>query len=306
MTPSHAFRPSVMLLETRALPSAIYATGLQNNEQDAYVAQAAQAENPVVFLGDSITYNWGTATRPAPGTSVFSEDFAPLGAANFGIYGDTTANLTARIEQGDLAGKPKVAVLMIGVNDIGEGHTALQAATGVLGVVDAIKAASPSTTILLLGVLPTDVAAFNPRIEQLDSLLSAVGNLPGVVYENPGAQFLEANGLANPSLLMDVVHPDQAGYTVLANAIDGTILDLLGQADYTADRPVPAETSATVPVASPAKTEPAASTAATDAVGPDVPVFLTPTPTDSTDAVATPSTAKAKSYATELINVTTT
>ncbi len=303
MTSSPAFRPSVLTLEGRSLPSAsIYTIPLLNQEQASYVAQAQQAVNPIVFFGDSITYNWGTGDRTAPGTSVFAKDFAALGAANFGIYGDTTANLIERVQGGDFAGKPKVAVVMIGFNDLLHGETSLQAATGVAGVVQSIEAASPRTTILLLGVLPSDQAAMNPKIQQLDALISVLGNHPGVIYENPGAQFLGTNDAAQPDLLIDGVHPDLAGYNIIANAIDGTVVKLLSEAEYTADRPAPTASSNPVPTAPTVSSAPTVSAEATTEPAVVIPNV---TSTDaSTGLIPLLTTTKSKTNETGLMNVT--
>lgn len=302
MIRSSVFRPSVTILEDRLLPSAsIYTIPLLNSEQASYVVQAAQADNPVVFFGDSITYNWGTATRTAPGTAVFSKYFAPLGAANFGIYGDNTTDLVERVQGGDFAGKPKVAVLMIGVNNLIQGQTPLQAATGVAQVILTIEAASPRTSILLLGVLPSDEPALNPKIQKLDSFISVLGNHPGVVYENPGVLLLGANGEAQPDLLMDVLHPDQAGYTLIAGAIDGTVVKLLQEADYQANQPQPTSSGSTVHAAS--VESPATVVTASEPASESALIPLVSTTGGSSDTMTSTAQSKAKDYATELIDV---
>src|SRR4051812_11010904 len=63
-----------------------------------YAATAARGGNPVVFLGDSITYRWGDAGHVGPGASAWQQAFAPLGAANFGINGDQTGNVLWRVD----------------------------------------------------------------------------------------------------------------------------------------------------------------------------------------------------------------
>ena len=168
-----AFRPSVMTLESRRVPTAgLYPDAARNALQASYVAQAETRSNDLVFLGDSITQYWGTAASPSAGKAAWSADFATLGAANFGIGGDTTGDLLGRIAGGDLAGQPGVVVLMIGVNDLMQGASADQAASGVGAVVQAIHAASPDSRVLLLGLLPTESASLNARIPEVNALIS--------------------------------------------------------------------------------------------------------------------------------------
>ncbi len=292
-----SFRPSLTILESRWLPTAsVYPDVFRNAVQQAYVAQADTATNPVVFLGDSITYNWGSATRPAPGSAAFTADFAGLGAANFGIVGDTTQELLGRVQGGDLNGQPKVAVVMIGFNDLFGGSTPEQAATGVASVVQAIRAESPDTKILLLGVLPSDVTALTPEIRQLDALISGLGSTPNVTYEDPGVLFERANGSANPALLMDLVHPDAAGYRAIADAIDATVLGLLDG--------IPPMTTAPS-TASPGPTSPVQSQPIVDAASPILGSIPTVTSIDISSTSPTTKTGHAHSFATELIDVST-
>jgi lysophospholipase L1-like esterase len=307
MTRSHAFRPSVLTLEDRSLPtSSIYSIPALNQLQDKFVAQAEKANNPVVFFGDSITFNWGaTFNTTAPGYSLFQKDFAPLGAANFGIPGDGTADLVQRIWGGDFAGKPKVAVVMIGINDLILGETPLQTAEGIVADVGTIEQASPKTTILLLGLLPTTNPILNPEVQEVNSMISGLANLPGVVYENPGALLLGSANAARPALLIDQIHPNSTGYLPIANAIDGTVVGLLEQADLESGQPIPFSTppgGRTTPIIVP--TPPVLTSASAS----DEVVIYIPTATTadaSTGLIPSTTTANPRNFATELIDAST-
>ena len=90
----------------------------------------------------------------AGGKAVWEKNFDPLKAANFGIGGDQTQHVLWRLQNGELDGiTPKVAVLMIGTNNIG-GHKADQIADGIMSIVKTIQEKSPKTKVLLLGVFP--------------------------------------------------------------------------------------------------------------------------------------------------------
>src|SRR5262249_5495435 len=114
-----------------------------------FMQQVRRQHNDVVFLGDSITEGWTTT-----GWQAWSAQIAPLRAVAFGIRGDQTQNVLWRVLNGELSGRPKVAVLMVGLNNLALGQSPEETAAGITAVVKSIRAISPGTKVLLLGVLP--------------------------------------------------------------------------------------------------------------------------------------------------------
>ena len=95
----------------------------------------------LMFLGNSITQDYEVSGPPE------WRDFAPVwqrfygdrNAINLGYNGDTTAHLLWRIENGEVAGiAPKVAVILIGANNLGRVHwSADDTVAGIDAIVDA-------------------------------------------------------------------------------------------------------------------------------------------------------------------------
>jgi lysophospholipase L1-like esterase len=189
---------------------------------DAFV-QIAQAGNlDVVFWGDSIT-DWWRST----GLSVWNQYFAPLKAANFGISGDQTQHVIWRVRNGELSGPPpKVAVLMIGINNLRSGNTPSDTSLGIKTIIGDIQRISPGTKVLLLSVLP--VATLRSPIDQINSTISGYANGTTIVYVNVGAKFLASNGSILPGVYSDGLHLTQAGYQIWADAIIGTLISMRG------------------------------------------------------------------------------
>ena len=80
MRRQRSFRPTLTILENRWVPAVgAYPDPFRTMIADGYATQAATGTNPVVFLGDSITFNWGTVTRDGPGSSSFRANFAAPG-----------------------------------------------------------------------------------------------------------------------------------------------------------------------------------------------------------------------------------
>src|SRR5262249_49674189 len=116
---------------------------------EGFVAIAKKGDVNVVFLGDSITDAWRNSGKKA-----WDKHFGPLKPANFGIGGDRTQHVLWRISNGEMEGiKPKVAVLMIGTNNVG-GDSADQIADGIKAIVQKLGELSPDTKVLLLAVFP--------------------------------------------------------------------------------------------------------------------------------------------------------
>jgi beta-glucosidase len=314
-----AFRPSVLRLEERIVPShghghgraahgggAVDAAGIQagsvpvaytpvNNFyatpewmglHNSYVSQANQGGQSVLFLGDSITNFWND---PARGLAAWQGQLAPLGATQFGIPGDQTADLLWRVENGELNGKPQVAVVMIGINDLMHGRSAADTANGVINVVEAIRAESPQTKILVLGLLPEiafNAAEVDSEVAQVNATLAGLDNGRDVRFLDLGGLFLQPDGTPSPALLGDGIHPNPEGYQVLADALVGPIAALLDpSAPVAPSAAAPKPQPSPAPAPTPHPSAPAATTPTTDPSSPpaSVPIwFVNPDPT--TDA----------------------
>src|SRR4051794_39857839 len=118
----------------------------------------------LIFLGDSITENWEKSGPPAwqEFKPVWQRFYGDRKAVNLGFKGDTTASLLWRIRNGEVAGiKPKVAVVLIGANNLGRVHWAAEdTLAGIDAIVQELRKRLPDTKILLLGVLPSDRSAW--------------------------------------------------------------------------------------------------------------------------------------------------
>src|SRR5205814_8869962 len=76
---------------------------------NAALAPAAADESPVVFMGDSITDNWGRR---------YGKFFPGKPYINRGIGGQTTPQMLIRFRPDVIALHPKVVVILAGTNDI--------------------------------------------------------------------------------------------------------------------------------------------------------------------------------------------
>lgn len=183
----------------------------------------------VAFLGDSITQGWEGA-----GKAAWDANFGSLGAVNFGFSGDRTEHVLWRLANGELiAAKPNVVVIMIGTNNLGHGSSnPAQTAMGVRAICDLIHKGSPSTKILLLGILPRGRTAddrLRVAVAEATQAFRDISNDKGVVFADTGYPFVWQSGNLKEHLMPDLLHLSAGGYEVWAKAIAPHVRAMLGQ-----------------------------------------------------------------------------
>lgn len=197
---------------------------------EATSRELARTHPTVLFVGDSITQWW---TRY--GMATWKRDFAPLGAVQDGVAGDTTSNLLFRLEAGGLVGiHPRVVVTLIGTNNIPLGQPPEEIVRGILAVVDVLQARVPGARILLLGLLPRGRPGSSERlaVAAVNRLL-ARGVPAGVTYLDPAAALLQPPGATASSpfrpgaMHSDLLHPAPGGYAMLGARLAPEVRALL-------------------------------------------------------------------------------
>jgi lysophospholipase L1-like esterase len=208
---------------------------------DAKQAELRAHPPALVFYGDSITQDWERQGPP----SWF--DFAPIwqrfygdrNAINLGFTGDTTASLLWRIQHGEATGiDPKVAVILIGANNLGRLHwSASDTVLGIDTIIRQLRARLPCTRILLLGILPSDRSAWATAttVAVNRELASQFAHAEDVRFLDVGHVFVR-DGRLDPDLYLDPrktppeapLHPTAQGQALMAAAMEPTLAGLMG------------------------------------------------------------------------------
>jgi lysophospholipase L1-like esterase len=199
-----------------------------------FLKKVASGEGDVIFLGDSITQGWEGAGKKA-----WADTFTPFKPVNLGIGGDRTGHVLWRITEGKELEplKPKLAVIMIGTNNTGV-HSAAEIAGGIKAIIDELRKQKPEMKILLLGVFPRgggigkeDTVAppekLNPKIKQINDLISKYADDKMVFYKDIGKEFLNAEGGLEKKIMPDLLHLSPAGYEIWAKAIKDDVAKLV-------------------------------------------------------------------------------
>lgn len=191
-------------------------------EHEELSKKASSTDSQLQFYGDSITNYINNGNR-----DTFQKNFAGLKPENFGIPGDISSELLYRVNHGELAGQPKLRVLMIGTNDLTADppRTAQEIAKTIGDIVKTMKLQDPAGKILIMGILPRDVHGDPQRDsrqakrEEVNHIVSGLDNGNTIRFLDIGSHFVEANGDARSDLLPDHVHPSHQGYQVWSDSI---------------------------------------------------------------------------------------
>ena len=188
-------------------------------EANAKLGVPVQGETRVVFLGDSITEAWDL--------SVF---FKGKPYVNRGISGQTTPQILLRFRQDVLALKPEIVVILAGTNDIAEntGPTTLgMIEDNLKSMVDLAR--ENGVRPILASVLPAAVYPWRPEIQPIEKILALnqwmkeYAATEGLGYlDYYSAMVNDQHGL-KPEFSGDGVHPNEAGYTIMASIVADAI-----------------------------------------------------------------------------------
>jgi beta-glucosidase len=189
-------------------------------------AKEAGTNAQLLFVGDSITQGW-----EGNGKAVWEKYYAPFYALNLGISSDHTQHVLWRLEHGNVDGlKPKVAVVLIGVNNIPEErNSASDVLAGVTAVVKILRQKLPDTKVLVLGIFPFR-ENFNPQrgeALQINQALYHLADQRNIFFLDIGHRFIRPDGRISEEIMRDFLHPTAAGYRTWAEAMEPTLRDLM-------------------------------------------------------------------------------
>ena len=180
----------------------------------------------LAFVGDSIVQSWDPMTW-----DLFWGGLSPL---NLGLWGDTTQGTLWRLGAGQWSPSlhPGVVVVLIGTNNAGWNSRAENTALGIAEIVRLVRARSPSSKVLLLGLLPRGRDASAPERAvnaAVSALVRRCADGKNVFFLDPGAALVSADGRISDQVLFDGLHPTMVGYAILGGAIRAEVLRLMGE-----------------------------------------------------------------------------
>jgi lysophospholipase L1-like esterase len=192
-------------------------------EANAALGAPAAGENRVVFFGDSITDIWH-----------LDQYFPGKPYVNRGIGGQTTPQMLVRFREDVIDLHPKVVVILAGTNDIA-GNTGPMRNKDIEANLASMAelARVHSVRVVFSSVLPVhnytekakDFFAQRPtaRILELNTWLKDYCAKNDVVYLDYFSALVDDKGLLKKELADDGLHPNEAGYKIMAPLADAAI-----------------------------------------------------------------------------------
>src|SRR5947209_9507794 len=185
-------------------------------DANAALKPPAPNESRIVFFGDSITDIWK-----------LDESFPGKPYINRGIGGQTTSQMLVRFRQDVIDLQPKAVVILAGTNDIA-GNTGPISNEDIEANLSSIAelARLHGIRTILSSILPVnnytpesqDFFAQRPRarIVALNEWLKQYCAANGVVYLDYFDAMVDDKGMLKRDLAKDGLHPNQAGFAVMA------------------------------------------------------------------------------------------
>lgn len=190
----------------------------------SFLERDKKGDVDLLFLGDSITQGWND-------NDVWKRYYGPRRAANFGIGGDRTQHVIWRLQNGEVDHiRPKVAVLMIGTNNLGA-NTPDEIAVGIEEIVKLLRTKLPKTKILLLGIFPRSEkpAPIRDQIQAINAKIAQLDDGRTVKYLDIGDRFVEKDGTISKEIMPDFLHLSHKGYMIWADAIEPTLWTMMDE-----------------------------------------------------------------------------
>lgn len=168
----------------------------------------------LIFIGDSITEQW----RWGAGLPVWKQHFEER-AFDFGLGSDKTQHTLWRLENIALPGMaPKVAVIMIGTNNVAD--TPEEIAAGVNAVIKATQKKFSGIKVVLMSILPN--ARGNEKMALANTLLAPLADQKSVFFLDLAASFTPVadnwKGLSR-----DKLHLSAEGYDMWATQLEALL-----------------------------------------------------------------------------------
>jgi len=199
------------------------------HEANAALAAPSASESRVVFFGDSITDIWKLA-----------DYFPGKPYINRGIGGQTTPQMLVRFRQDVIDLHPKVVVILAGTNDIA-GNTGPIRSEDIEANLSSMTelARAHGIHVVLASNLPVhnytekskDFFAQRPmaRINELNEWLKKYCGESKIVYLDYFSALVDDKGLLKKDLADDGLHPNAAGYKIMAPMAEAAIAKAMSQ-----------------------------------------------------------------------------
>jgi lysophospholipase L1-like esterase len=197
-------------------------------EANRSLAAPPASASRVVFMGDSITDNWQQER--------FGGFFPGKPYVDRGISGQTTPQMLIRFRPDVIDLQPKVVVILAGTNDIA-GNTGPMTDEEIEGNLQSMAELARANRIKVVFSSITPTAAYHvregaapqstlrpmDRIKAINAWMKHYADTHGAVYLDYFTPMLDESGVMKAELTADDLHPNTAGYAIMAPLAEAAI-----------------------------------------------------------------------------------
>lgn len=127
--------------------------------------------------------------------------------------------------------KPNIILLMIGTNDINGSVDVANAPARLGTLIDVLAAGSPNALIVVAQIIPTQTAQTNTRVDAYNAAIPSVVHQHAAAGKHVIVVDMNTPFTSNPNFqsayLLNDLHPNPAGFTVMGNTWYAAIKNLL-------------------------------------------------------------------------------
>ncbi|HVT96642.1 MAG TPA: SGNH/GDSL hydrolase family protein [Acidobacteriaceae bacterium] len=193
------------------------------HDDDVKLGPPAPGEKRVIFFGDSITDGWK-----------LDESFPGKNYINRGIGGQTTPQMLVRFREDVINLKPAVLVVLAGTNDIA-GNTGDETLEQIEGDYQTIAELAKANGIRLIFSSVMPINNYNQRamwfflqrspekILALNAWLKKYCADNRLIYLDYFSAMVDGRGMLKADLTQDGLHPNAAGFAVMAPLAEAAI-----------------------------------------------------------------------------------
>jgi acyl-CoA thioesterase-1 len=194
----------------------VLASGCSNRAAAAAAPTQIPQVRKIVAFGDSLTSGHGLASKdqayPAVLERMLQSGGLPFVVSNHGVSGDTTVDAVLRLDAA-LAEQPDIMIVALGANDGLEGVPLPTVRANLEKIIESAQARNIKMVLCGMEALP---------FHGLDYFVGFRRIFPSLAdeYDVPLVPFILAGVIGNRDMLLpDLVHPNAAGASQIAQAI---------------------------------------------------------------------------------------
>ena len=215
----------VLPVAAPAQPAGDWASLARYQAANAALGAPKPGEQRVVLFGNSITDSWA---------QYFGSMFPGKPYVGRGISGQTTPQMLVRFRQDVIALRPAAVVILAATNDIAgnTGPSTLEMIEGnLVSMVELAKA--NHIRVVLSSVLPVLDYPWKrglepaPKIVALNAWMKRYAGAHDVVYLDYHTPMADGRGGMREGISSDGVHPNEAGYRIMAPLVERAIGEAL-------------------------------------------------------------------------------